>query len=265
MRPTIVWLAIATAAAVIPACGGTILGSAASFAVLGASTVTNTGPTTLGGNLGVYPGSSITGAGSITVSGATYINDGVSQTAQSDALTGFNSLAAMAATMTFTGDVLGSGGTVLTLTPGIYFYASSAQLTGALTLDFEGLSNQIIVVQIGTALTTASGSSVLMINPGANDSVYWVVGSSATLGTTTSFAGNIIANQSVTLNNSATDSCGSVIALTGAVTMDTNTVAAGCSSSSTSITPEPGTWGLAGMGCLLGTLALRKFRFGISS
>jgi Ice-binding-like/PEP-CTERM motif len=265
MRPTIVWLALATAAVAIPSCGGTILGSAASFAVLGASTVTNTGSTTLGGNLGLFPGSSITGAGSITVSGVTYICDGVSQTAQSDALTGFNSLAAMAATMTLTGDVLGSGGTVLTLTPGIYFYASSAQLTGALTLDFEGLSNQIIVVQIGTALTTASGSSVLLINPGANDSVYWVVGSSATLGTTTSFAGNIVANQSVTLNNSATDSCGSIIALTGAVTMDTNTVTAGCSSSSTVSAPEPGTWGLVGLGCLLGTLALRKLRFGISS
>jgi Ice-binding-like len=256
---------MATAAAVVPACGGSILGNAASFAVLGASTVTNTGSTTLGGNLGLYPGSSIPGAGSITVSGVTYINDGVSQTAQSDALTGFNTLAAMAATMTLTGDVLGSGGTVLTLTPGIYFYASSAQLTGTLTLDFEGLSNQIIVFQIGTALTTASGSSVLMINPGANDSVYWVAGSSATLGTTTSFIGNIVAKQSVTMNNSATDSCGSIIALTGAVTMDTNTVTAGCSSGSAVSAPEPGTRGLVGLGCLLGTLALRKLRFGISS
>lgn len=262
MRLAIVWL---TAAAVIPACGGPILGSAASFAVLGASTVTNTGPTTLTGNLGLYPGTSITGAGSITISGVTYINDGVSQTAQSDALTGFNSLAAMASTMTLTGAVLGSGGTILTLTPGIYFYSSSAQLTGALTLDFEGLSNQIIVIQIGSTLTTASGSSVLIINPGANNSVYWEVGSSATLGTTTSFVGNIIANQSVTLNNSATDSCGSIIALTGAVTMDTNTVAAGCSSSSATSTPEPGTWGLVGAGCLAGTLVSRKLRLRISS
>jgi type VI secretion system secreted protein VgrG len=164
----------------------------------------------------------------------------------------------MASTMTLTGDILGSGGTILTLTPGIYFYASSAQLTGALTLNFEGLSNQTILFQIGSALTTASGSSVLIINPGANDSVYWVVGSSATLGTTTSFVGNIIADQSVTLNNSATDSCGSIIALTGAVTMDTNTVTAGCSSSSATSTPEPGSWGLVGLGLLAGALALQR-------
>jgi hypothetical protein len=95
--------------------------------------------------------------------------------------------------------------------------------------------------------------------------VYWVAGSSATLGTTTSFIGNIVAKQSVTMNNSATDSCGSIIALTGAVTMDTNTVTAGCSSGSAVSAPEPGTRGLVGLGCLLGTLALRKLRFGISS
>ena len=101
-------------------------------------------------------------------------------------------------------------GTLGTLNAGVYKFDSSAQLTGALILDFQGLSNQNIVFQMGSTLTTASGSSISIINAGSNDNVYWQVGSSATLGTGSSFMGDIIANQSVTMTTGAKDACGRV-------------------------------------------------------
>jgi type VI secretion system secreted protein VgrG len=221
-----------------------ILGSAGSFAVLGASTVTNTGATTLGGDLGVSPGTAITGSGTITLSGATYTGaTGLAATAQGDATTAYNTYAAMAPTVSLTDQNLGG----LTLGVGVYNFTSSAQLTGALTLNFAGLSNQTIVFQIGSTLTTASASSVLIENAGSNDNVIWVVGSSATLGTTTAFAGDIVAQASVTMNTGATDGCGSVIALTGAVTLDNNTISTGCTMNSggtpTPVTPLVGPGG----------------------
>ena len=114
------------------------------------------------------------------------------------------------------------------LTPGIYFFASSAQLTGTLTLDAQGTNGALWVFQIGSALTTASGSSVNIINLGSNngsdDGLFWQVGSSATLGTSTSFEGNILALASITLNTTANIHNGRALAQTGAVTFDTNTI-----------------------------------------
>jgi type VI secretion system secreted protein VgrG len=210
-----------------------LLESAQSFAVLGASAVTNTGSTTITGNLGVYPGSSITGLGSITLTGTVHQTDAVAQQAQVDATTAYNALAGLAPHGSVNSGILtGTDLGGLTLTPGVYHFASSAQLTGTLTLDAQGNNNAFWVFQIGSTLTTASASVVQMINAGSNngfdDGVFWQVGSSATLGTSTAFEGNILAQASITLNTTATIENGRALALTGAVTMDTNTISNVC-------------------------------------
>lgn len=239
---------------------GTILGSAAVFGVLGASTVTNNGDTVINGDLGLYAGTSITGflpgplSGPGIVNGTIYDTTSEAEQAQADALTGYNVLASLTPNVNLTSQDLGG----MTLTPGVYMYDSSAGMTGQLTLNFQGLSNQTFVFQIGSTLTTASSSSVLIINPGDDDSVYWQVGSSATLGTTTSFYGTIIADQSVTLTTGASMACGGAMALNGAVTMDTNTISV-CTDTGTE-TPEPSTALLLASGLILGAAWIARAR-----
>ena len=189
------------------------LGSAGSFGVLGGSAVTNTGNTVIDGDLGVYPGTSITGFPPGIVNGTIYDGGAVAMQAQADALTAFNYFQGLSSNENLSGQNLGG----LELTPGVYTYNSSAQLTGTLTVNFEGLSNQNVIFQIGSTLTTASASMVIGINMGQNDNVYWALGSSGTLGTTTAFVGTIIADQSITLNTGATIDCGRALALNGAV------------------------------------------------
>ena len=197
------------------------LGTAQSFAVLGSSTVTNTGSSTIYGSVGVNPGSAIAGFPPGTVTGGSiYGTGGVSAQAQADALTAYNTIAGLSYDYDYTGVDLGG----LTLTPGVYFFSTSAQLTGTLTLDFQGNANANFIFQIGSTLTTASSSTVNVINGDALSGIYWQVGSSATIGTSTMFVGNILADQSITLNTTADILCGRAIALNGAVTMDTNRI-----------------------------------------
>src|SRR3972149_447988 len=155
------------------------LGSAGSFAVLGGQTVTNTGPTTIFGDLGVSPGSAITGfpPGSVT-GGSTHAADAVALQAQSDVTTAYDALAAQACTADVTGQDLGGK----TLTQGVYCSASSAQLTGTLTLDAQGNAAAVFIFKMVSALTTASNSSVSVINGGTACNVFYQGDRSATHG-----------------------------------------------------------------------------------
>lgn len=228
------------------------LGTAQSFAVVGGSTVTNTGPSVLTGNLGVSPGSAVTGFPPGTVTGTIHTANAAAAQAQSDITTFYNSLAGTACTLDLTGQDLGGR----TLTPGVYCFSSSAQLTGPLTLNAQGNANASFIFKTGSTLTTASGSSVVMINGGNPCGVSWQIGSSATLGTTTSFMGNLVALTSITLNT-GTNIVGRALARNGAVTLDTNNISfAACSP-----VPALATWAvlaLIGLLALAGVATLRR-------
>ena len=212
------------------------LGSAQSFAVLGASTVTNTGATLVTGDLGVSPGTAITCFSPGMVVGTIHAGDLVAAQAHSDAVLAYARLKGLAClpSNNLTGKVLGTSPGVLSLPPGVYCFDTSAQLTGALALTGAGHW----VFQVGTTLTTESASQVLVVDAGqkcSGSNVFWQVGSSATLGTGTRFAGNILALASITVTTGVSVS-GSVMALTGEVTMDTNHVSV-CSSGSGGLPP----------------------------
>lgn len=192
-----------------------------SFAVLGGSTVTNTAtPTVVTGNLGVSPGSAVTGfPPGIVVGGTIHAADAAAAQAQTDLTNVYNNLVNTACDTDLTGQDLGGK----TLTPGVYCFSSSAQLTGTLTLDAQGNPDAVFIFKIGSSLTTASASSVLLINSGSNCGVFWQVGSSAVLGTGTTLVGNIVALQSITLNTGASVN-GRALARNGAVTLDNSNV-----------------------------------------
>ncbi len=193
------------------------LGSAASFSVLGGSTVTNTGPTTMFGGLGLSPGSSVTGAPHVL--GQTHVDDAVAIGAKSDLTTAYNDAASRPTN--------GSAGTDLsgqTFTPGVRNASSSLLLSaGSVTLDAQGDPNAVFIFQIGSTLITGSNTAVQLINGAQACNVFWQVGSSATLGTGTRFVGTVMASATITANTAATIH-GRLLAQTGAVNLDTNTI-----------------------------------------
>ncbi|MBY0577881.1 MAG: DUF3494 domain-containing protein [Burkholderiales bacterium] len=271
---------IATLYGASPALAGPLLGpDLSSFTVLGSSTVTNTGTSTISGNVGVSPGTSITGFPPGVVTGGTVQAHTASaiaaQSQLTTAITGLGSLGP--------GTALGANLAGLTLTPGVYTVAAgTTNLSGTLTLNGQGNANAAWVFQMPSTLITSSNSVVNVINTGSGAGVYWNVGSSATIAVNTTFIGNILALASITMNTSATDLCGRALASTAAVTLDTNNLSGTCTSqlagsnglsgglsvSGTTVSflpyapvnvPEPSTLPLLGLGFVgLGLFGLRR-------
>lgn len=233
-----------------PAWAALLLGAdVASFAVLGASTVTNVPTSVIVGNVGVSPGTAITGFNSSpglavadpqVTGGLVHSNTAVAGSGQSQLTTARVNLASLG-----TGTVLAADMAGLTLTPGIYTVtAGTTNLSGTVTLDGLGNPNAFWLFQMPSTLITSPGSIVNVINAGAGAGVFWNVGSSATLDTTTSFEGNILALTAITLNTGATIGCGRAMADTAAVALDQNTInALTCTG-----TGEEGSVGLSGSG-----------------
>ena len=221
------------------------LATAQPFVVLGGAGVTNSGPSVLNGDLGVSPQTSLSGFGApAVVNGAIHANDAVAAQAQADLTTGYEVAAGqpIAPGNDLTGIDLGG----LTLSPGAYGYSTSAQLTGQLTLDAHGVPSAQFVFVIGSTLTTASASSVVLTNGASPCNVYWKIGSSATLGTGTAFEGNVMALTSISVNSGVTV-LGRLLARNGEVTLINDVLTASQCATETTPTPsETGTGGGAG-------------------
>lgn len=199
------------------------LGASSSFAVVAGSGITVAGAvasTHIIGNIGTFPTTSITGLEKVVLVGTNHAGDGLTQGAKTDLLDAYNDAASRAFNQSFAGG-FDLGG--LTLTSGVYNGTSSLFLTGTLTLDAKGNPDAVFIFQTGSTFITASNSLVQLIGGAQACHVFFQVGSSATLGTGTDFAGNILALESITVNTSA-DITGRLLALNGAVTLDTNTI-----------------------------------------
>ena len=234
--------ALATAAALLLACMPVAaqvapsLGQAGDFAVLGGSAITNTGPSILFGDLGLSPGTAVSGFPPGVYNGTLHVADADALGGQSDLVAAYDTAAGQPFDVDLTGQDLGG----MTLTPGVYRFASSAQLTGTLTLDAQGDPAAVFIFQIGSTLTTASNADVVLVNGAAGCNVFWQIGSSATLGTTTRFVGHLLALTSITLDTGA-NVAGRLVARNGAVTLDSNLVtpcgAAGTACTAPTIAP----------------------------
>jgi hypothetical protein len=210
------------------------LGTAASFAVLAGSTATNTGATILNGDLGVSPGTAITGFPPGIVNGTIHDDDGVAAGAQSDLTTAYNDAAGRTPAASV-GGFIGAGQTLL---PGVYNASSSLEVGGSLTLNAQGDPSAVFIFQAGSTLTTDSFSRVILAGDAQACNVFWQVGSSATLGTHSSFQGSILALTSITVTTGDTVQ-GRALARNGAVTLDDDTITAPSCSIPPTPTPTP--------------------------
>ena len=231
------------------------MGTASGFAVLAGSGITITGPTTITGDIGTFPTTSITGLGNVTLTGVNQAGSAVTQNAKNDLVTAYNDAAGRTYDVAYAGgfDLVG-----LTLNSGVYHDASSLFLSGTLTLDAQGNPDAVWIFQAGSTLITASDSKVNLIGGAQACHVFWQVGSSATLGTYADFVGNILALTDVTLNTGATVN-GRVLAENGAVTLDNNTITKSVCSSVASVPETGSTLLLLGIG-LAGLLVFRGRR-----
>jgi hypothetical protein len=197
------------------------LATAASYAVLGGSTVTNTGSSTLHGDLGLSPGSSITGfpPGLVVAPSTTHATNAAAAQAQLDLTTAYLNAAGRSVTATTSADLAN-----LALQPGVYSGPSKSplSLTGPVTLDGAGDPSAVFIFQTDSTLITGSGSTVNLINGAQECNVFWQVGSSATLGSGSTFRGNILALTSITVTTGVTVH-GRALARNGAVTLDNDT------------------------------------------
>lgn len=215
-----------------------VLGSTTNFAVLASSTVTNTGTTvisgTAGGDIGISPGSSFSDLGALSTNGAQHLNDAVAITAQTDLVAAYNDAAGRTPVTTVPTEL---GQT--TLGPGVYTTQSGElQITGTLTLDAGGDPNALFIFIAGSTLVTASSSSVSLLNSASPCNVIWVVGSSATLGTTSLLVGRVMATASITATTGA-EIRGQLLARTGAVTLDSNIITNNVCTADVTPTPTP--------------------------
>lgn len=217
---TVLGLMLATSATPSYAQAPPPLGTLVNFSVVAGTTITNTGTSVLFGNIAVSPGAAVVGFPPGVVTGTIHAADAVALQAQSDLSAAYLSLLGRPTTVNLTGQNLGG----LVLIPGVYNFANSAQLTGTLTLNALGNPNAVFIFNIGSTLTTASASNVVLINGAQGGNVFWRVGSSATLGTGSVFNGDILAQASITLDTGASITCGAAFARSGAVTLDTNTI-----------------------------------------
>jgi hypothetical protein len=195
------------------------LGTADSFAVLGAAGVTNTGPSVVNGDLGSCPTPAVIGLPPLVVNGAVHQADAEACGAQADVQIAYDDAAGRAPTTTYPGptDLGGS-----TLTPGVYMSPTSFAITGTLTLDAQGDPDAVFVFQAGSTVVTATGSSVSLVNAQACN-VYWQVGSSATLGAGSTFVGTVLALAAITADTGALVE-GRLLARVESVTLDTNVI-----------------------------------------
>jgi hypothetical protein len=198
-------------------------GTTSTYAVLAASTITNTGATTItgtaGGDIGLSPGTSFTGSAGVTTNGVLHITDTAASIAQTDLVTAYNDLSIPVPTTLSAPDLAGQ-----TILPGTYSTASGTFAnSGTLTFDAQGDPTAVFIFQAASTVITSTSSTMVLANGAQACNIYWQVGSSATLGVNSTFVGHVYAFTSITANTGATI-FGQLLARNGAVTLDSNTI-----------------------------------------